>query len=55
MGGRLSVSFAKPWNWLGEANAERRSRKAVGLQKISNRVMWTHGESNPALRHAMAT
>ena len=49
VGGRLNVSFAKPWNWLGEANAERRSREAGKLEKSKNLRMWTLRESNSHL------
>ena len=51
VGGRLNVSFAKPWNWLGEANAERRSREADKLQKSLNLRMWTRLESNQQPPH----
>ncbi len=53
VGGRLNVSFKKPWNWLGEIG-EKNPSSAVGeSSKSLNLKMWTHGESNPALVHAM--
>ena len=53
VGGRLNVSFAKPWNWLGEIGGKNPSSAIRALRNPSNRVMWTHRESNPALVHAM--
>ena len=53
VGGRLNVSFAKPWNWLYEIGEKNPSSAIRALRNPSNRVMWTHRESNPALVHAM--
>ena len=53
VGGRFAVTFAKPFHWLHEVNAERQSREANQSPKSLNLKMWTHGESNPALIHAM--
>src|SRR3989338_6638770 len=53
VGGRLNVSFAKPWNWLGEIGEKNPSSAIRALRNPSNRVMWTLRESNPALVHAM--
>jgi len=42
VGGRLNVSFAKPWNWLGEINGKNPSSAIRALRNPSNRVMWCH-------------
>ena len=48
--GILLAEFKTPWNFLAKTNAEGRSPEAILLK---NRVMWTYGESNPGLLHAM--
>src|SRR3989344_22541 len=53
-GGRLNVSFAKPWNWLGEIGEKHAGSAVYQLEKFTNRQMWcllkkvrTHFEQNP--------
>ena len=51
----VSVSFGEPWDFdasrkAGRTYAEGRSREVIPLE---NRVMWTYGESDPDLIHAM--
>jgi len=41
VGGRLNVSFAKPWNWLGEIGEKHAGSAVGGSSEIPNLKMWT--------------
>jgi len=40
-GGRLNVSFAKPWNWLGEIGEKHAGSAVQKSSEIPNLKMWT--------------
>ena len=48
--GILTGEFKMPWHFLAEMPHHSR---AEGARQSSNSDWWTHGESDPALVHAM--
>ena len=51
--GKLAIDFKNPWNYLAEIPAEARGEAPSEANSSTNKLWWTHGESNPGLIHAM--